>query len=428
MHEPRHAWKALSFTVLILSVVALAALTAAGVGLRSLDQTSSVPKKVTPVGDPTNLRRLAFPDLVYEGAFRLPATDEGDSFSFGGHPLAFNPDGNSLFVGTHSRRVAEVSIPEPGKAADVGSLPVAVYLQPFADPTDGRMKEVAEEGTSLAGLLVYERQLFGTGLIYYDANNTQTVSHFARPLALGAGAVSKLVRVGQSGKTGFVAGYMAAVPAEWQSRLGGPAITGQCCLAIVTRTSLGPAAFVFDPAEVRAGKAADAIPLLYYPHDHPTLGRWEASSPAYGGTMQLGGAALIAGTRTALFVGRNGLGDFCYGNGTADEALKGTRGPDGEPYCFDPTSTDKAQHAYPYRFQFWAYDLGELAEVRAGRRDPWEVIPYGVWPFELPFPEPGVRIGGVAYDAGRQRLFVAQMQADRDGYALRPLIHVFRVQ
>lgn len=420
-------------------MVALAALTAGGVGLRSIDQTAPAaltlpvdqtpraPVRIAPVTDPTNLRRLDFDDLVYEGAFRLPAVDEGDSFSFGGKPLAYNPDNNSLFVGTHSGKVAEVSIPQPSKGA-LMSLPLAGYLQQFSDPTDGHMKDVAEEGVSLGGLLVYERQLFGSGVIYYDANNTQTVSHFVRPLLLGERSVPKMVRVGQRGKAGFVAGYMATVPPEWQSRLGGPAITGQCCLPIVSRTSLGPAAFVFDPAEVKAGTTAEAHPLLYYPHDRPTLGRWEASNPTYGGTMQLGGAALINGTRTALFVGRNGLGEFCYGNGTSDESLKGTRGPDGETQCFDPTSTDKGQHAYPYRYQFWAYDLAELAEVRAGRRDPWEVKPYGVWPFELPFPEPGVRIGGVAYDAGRQRVFVAQMQADRDGYAHRPLIHVFRVQ
>jgi hypothetical protein len=420
-------------------MVALAALTAAGVGMRSISEAVAVdvslpadapqaaPAKVVAITDPTNLRRLQLTDLVYEGAFRLPAVDEGDSFSGGGRPLAYNPDNNSLYVGTHSGKIAEVSIPQPAKAA-LSALPSARYLQPFADPTGDRMKGVAEDGVSLGGLLVYQRQLFGTGVIYYDANNTQTVSHFVRPLLLGEPSSPRMVRVGQSGKSGFVAGYMATVPPEWQSRLGGPAITGQCCLPIISRTSLGPAAFVFDPAEVKAGKPAEAKPLLYYPHDHPTLGRWEASNPTYGGTMQLGGAAFINNTRTALFVGRNGLGEFCYGNGTSDQALKGKRGPDGEAQCFDPTTTDKGQHAYPYRYQFWAYDLSELAEVRAGRRDPWDVKPYGVWPFELPFPEPEVKIGGVAYDASRQRLYIAQMQADRDGYALRPLIHVFRVQ
>lgn len=439
VHERLHPWRHLAFAVVTIVVVALAVLTAAGVGLRSIDTPPAEPVpaqlppprepvRIAPVTDPTALRRLAFEDLLYEGAFRLPATEAGDSFAFGGHPIAYNPGTDSLFVGTHSKKVAEISIPAPVKGVAIDALPVAAYLQPFVDPTEGHLSEVASDGTSLGGLLVYERQLFGTGFIYYDANNDQTVSHFSRPLSLSERAVAGMVRVGQSGKLGMVAGYMAAVPPEWQSRLGGPAITGQCCLSIISRTSLGPAAFVFDPKEVKAGNATAAEPLVYYPHQHPTLGKWDASNPTYGGTMQLGGAALINGTRTALFVGRNGLGEFCYGNGTADASLHGKRGPDGETLCFDPTTSDKGQHAYPYRYQFWAYDLSELAEVRAGKREPWEVKPYGVWPFELPFPEPSVKIGGVAYDAARQRVFIAQMQADRDGYAHRPLIHVFRVQ
>ena len=165
---------------------------------------------------------------------------------------------------------------------------------------------------------------------------------------------------------------------------------------------------------------------MYYDSNHHTLGVWEGSNPTYGGTTQVNGLALIRGTRTALFVGRNGNGPFCYGDGTNDQALAKSRTATGETLCYDPTTSDKGQHAYPYRYQFWAYDLNELAEVRAGRRDPWEVKPYGVWPFDLPTPEPSVRIGGVAYDPAGRRLFISQLQADRDGYAHRPLIHVFR--
>lgn len=397
------------------TIAALATLVVAGLGLQLLGQADRE-------------RRLAFDDLAYAGAFRLPAAEvNGDSFSLGGAAAAYHAERDTLFISTRSGRVAEVSIPEPSQTRHLADLPVAAFRQPFADPAGGRITEVAADGAALAGLLVYDRRLIGTGLIYYDANNTQTLSHFSRPLALADGDVRGMVRVGASGQSGFVAGYMALVPAEWQSRLGGPAITGQCCVPIATRTSWGPSAFVFDPAEVAAGRHTDAEPLLYYTSDHPTLGPWEGSNPAYGGTMQLGGVALVAGTRTALFVGRNGTGPFCYGNGTGDRVLHNTRGPDGERYCYDPASSDKGQHAYPYRYQFWAYDLAELAEVRAGRRRPWDVTPYGVWPFDLPFPEPGVRIGGVAYDAGRQRLFVVQPHADRDGFAYRPLVHVFRI-
>jgi hypothetical protein len=414
-------------------MVALATLSVAAMGLQSGSRPTAIGitpiERVAPVADPTNLPRLSLDQLEYQGAFRLPANEQnGESFSFGGGPAAYNPDNNSLFVGTRGGKIAEISIPQPVNSENIDALPSAGFVQPFFDPADGHIKDIAEDGASLSGLLVHGQRLIGTGVIYYDANNTQSVSHFSRPLKLAEQAVKKMVRVGENGKTGFVAGYMAAVPPAWQSSLGGPAITGQCCIPIVSRTSYGPAAFTFDPAEVDAGKNASAHALLYYTSDHQTLGSWEGSNPTYGGTMQVGGLALIAGTRTALFVGRNGTGPFCYGIGTGDRELDGTRSPDGERYCFDPTTSDKGQHAYPYRYQMWAYDLSELAAVRAGRREPWSVKPYAVWPFDLPTPEPGVRIGGVAYDAARQRLFISQLQADRDGYSFRALVHVYHVR
>ena len=415
----------------LAAVVGLAALSAAAVGLHSMSRMVIVEpvQRVTPISDPTKLRRIAFENLIYEGAFRLPAnTVNGDSFELGGRPLAFNPEHNSLFAGARSLRVAEVSIPDPEKGSDVESLPSATFLQPFADPTEGHMKEVGNDGITLSGLLVHNNRLIGTGVVYYDATNAQTLSHFSRPLSLEERAVTGMSRVGQSGKTGYVAGYMASVPPEWQSRLGGPVVTGQCCISIISRTSHGPSAFAFDPAELTPNRGTDAVPLLYYTGEHATLGPWEGANDTYGATTEMGGVALIGGTATALFIGRNGTGDFCYGPGTGDRSKVDTRGADGEKYCFDPDNADKGQHAYPYRYQIWAYDLNELAEVRAGKRDPWSVKPYGVWPFDLPFPAPGVRIGGVAYDAARQRVFIAQMQADRDGYAFRPLIHVFKVQ
>lgn len=414
--------------LLIFIVLGVLTSLAAGISIPVLSQTAGSPGRVLPITDPTQLRRLDFADLEYAGAFRLPATESnGDSFSSGGGPLAFNPDRNSLFAGTRSGRVAEVSLPTASKSQAIAELPMAEYLQPFADPAEGRMREVATEGAALAGLLVQPRRLYGSGVIYYDANNTQSVSHFSRPINLSDRGASAMRRVGARGRSGLVAGYMATVPPEWQSKLGGPALTGQCCVPIVSRTSWGPAAFAWDPADLEGTSDVAATPLVYYPAEHPTLGQWDGSNPTYGGTIQMGGLAVIAGTRTALFVGRNGLGPFCYGNGTGDQALANTTGRDGERYCYDPSNSDKGQHAYPYRYQMWAYDLNDWAAVRAGDRDPWNVKPYGVWPFELPFPEPGVRVGGVAYDAATQRLFVSQLHADRDGYAYRALIHVFHI-
>lgn len=425
-----HPWRHLILFTILTTMVALAALTVAAVGLQSSARPASrqtePTDRIRPITDPTNLPRLEFEDLKYEGAFRLPAGEvNGDSFSASGGPIAFNPAAKTLFVGSRPGRVAEVTIPAPANTGDIAAMPIAEFVQPFFDPSEGQMSEVASDA-NLAGLMVFGSRLYGTGLSYYDANNNQTISHFSRSLTLSAGSAGKIQRVGEKGRSGYVAGYMAPVPPEWQTALGGPAITGQCCVPIVSRTSWGPAAFAWDPATLDHRNSVDAIPLVYYDGAHHTLGDFERSGPSFGGTTMVAGVAIIPGTRTALFAGSNGTGELCYGNGTSDRSIVNTIGADGAKYCYDPTNSDKGQHAFPYRYQLWAYDLNDWAAVRAGTHDPWAVKPYAIWPFELPVPEPGTRLLGVTFDAAQHRLFISQRHADRDGYSYRALIHVFK--
>lgn len=378
-------------------------------------------------GDPSALPRLALNDVMYVGGFRLPAhSANGDTFEFGGRQLTYNPASNTLFVGSRGGRVAEVSIPSAVRTSNAAAMPFAEYRQPFFDPTEGNLSQITGEGVALDGLLVYGNRLYGTASVFYDALNSQRVSHYSRSLQLNERSFSGWSRVWDTAKTGYVAGTMSVIPAEWRALLGGAATTGQCCIPVISRTSLGPSAFAFDPANI--GQASvSASPLLYYTSEHATLGQWNASSPVYGSTTQMGGVAIIASTRTALYFGRNGLGPNCYGNGTSDQSLHGKMSPDGVPYCYDPSSNDKGTHAYPYRYQIWAYDLNDFAAVKAGTKNAWDVTPYAVWPIELPTPEPTVRFGGVGYDAERQLLYVSQLYADRDGYAYRPVIHTFQI-
>ena len=377
--------------------------------------------------DPLTQPRLAFADFTYLGGFRLPRTAAGDRFDNGGTVMAYNPARNSLFVNSYAGKVAEVTIPTAVSTNDVTKMPFASYLQGFYDPTEGHFHELATSHADLAGLVVHGDRLYGTGAVYYDANNSQVLSHFSHSTNLAQSSFIGMSQVWETGKTGFVSGYLANIPGEWQSLLGGPALTGQCCIPIVTRTSFGPSAFAWDPPSIGRYTAIPATPLLYYTQTHATLGPWAGANEVYGATTLMGGAAVIAGTRTALFVGRNGLGKHCYGHGTANPALDGTRAADGEWYCYDPVNNSKAQHAYPYRYQIWAYDLADFAAVKAGSKQPWDVVPYAVWPFELPTPESFVRIGGVAYDAQRQLLYIAQYLADQDGYAYRPIIHALKI-
>ena len=376
---------------------------------------------------PSALPLLSSDGLQYVGGFRLPAEAiNGDSFSFGGSALALSPTGTSLFASSYNSNVAEVSIPAPVNSGDVNALPFASFLQGFSDPTEGRLGDIVGIGVQLSSIMVHNNRLYGTASVFYDANNNQRVSHFSRSLRLNEPSFSGWSSVWHPERQGFVSGFMAPVPSEWQALLGGTAITGQCCIPIVYRTSTGPAAIAFNPGHIGQG-AVSGTPLLYYTLDHATLGSWDNSGPTYGATTQIRGMAVIAGTRTVLYFGRNGLGQNCYGNGTSNQALVGTYGVDGAVYCYDPTNSDKGQHAYPYRYQVWAYDLDDFAAVKAGTKQPWEVVPYGVWPLNFPTPESSVRTGGVAYDAQRQLLYVSQLWADPDGYSSRPVIHVFRL-
>ena len=397
------------------------------VGLQWSDRTLSAQSSP----DPLTLPRLAFADLTYVGGFRLPRAKQGiDSFAYGGQHLAYNPARNSLFGSSLQNNVAEVTIPAPVSTADVNQMPFATYLQGFSDPSEGHFREIEQGGPNgavMAGLLVDRDRLYATGSIYYDASNSQVVSHFSHSTNLSAPSYLGMSQVWETGKAGFVGGYMATIPSEWHSLLGGPALTGQCCIPIVGRTSYGPAAFGFDPAGLGNNTAVPAAPLLYYPSNHTTLGPWLGANPTYGATTSMGGVAVIAGTRTALFIGRNGMGTYCYGEGVNDPALHGTTNAAGQINCYDPANGDKGQHAYPYRYQIWAYDLADFAAVRAGTKQPWEVVPYGVWPFELPTPGRIIEIGGVAYDAQRQLLYLAQYRADTDGYSERPIIHTLKI-
>jgi hypothetical protein len=130
-------------------------------------------------------------------------------------------------------------------------------------------------------------------------------------------------------------------------------------------------------------------------------------------------------SRSVLFFGRQGLGDFCYGPGTGDQSQVGKPADGGvDRWCFDPVTNWKGPHSFPYSAYVWAYDANDLATVKAGRKRPWDLRPYGVWKLALPLTGDGKgTILGAAYDPASGRIFVSQGFADD----ARPVIHVFTV-
>jgi hypothetical protein len=350
--------------------------------------------------------------LVYAGAFRLPGGSiNGSSFGFGGTALAFNPSSNSLFLVGHDwhQLVAEVAIPDVRSASSLDRLATASLLQPFRDVTEGKFGSLGAEATKIGGLLPYRDKLYVSAYVFYDAAHTQVSSHLVTSTDLSVtGDAGGPYRVGTVG-AGFVSGYFATIPAAWQAALGGPVLNGNCCLSIISRTSQGPAAFAIDPAQLENATPLPATPLVYYPMDHHTLGAWNETSE-YFGDAQAKGVVFPEGTRSVLFFGWKGVGAFCYD--TPQHA------------CEDPAWPYKGSHAYPYKYFVWAYDANDLAAVKRGERQPWDVVPYAAWIVTLPFANGFERIQGAAYDPATNRIFVTQAGGDGD----LPLVHVFTVR
>jgi hypothetical protein len=343
--------------------------------------------------------------LTYLGKFTLP-----DNFTYGGKGLAYNPARNSLFASgfNTSPITGEVSIPALGGTSTL--------LQPLADPTEGKA-DLVNPGDpnykAAGGYLVWGDKLIASVYASYDGSGSAVLSHFVRPLSLSTkGQAVGPLRVGSMG-AGFYAGYMATVPAEWRSAFGGPALTGQAEISILSRTSYGPAAFAFDPSNI---SATGAVPLVYYDSAHTTLGAWDHPAqdisapnpyPYFGIADEIGGAVFPDGTSSVLFFGRHSS-TACYG--------------DGAP-CKDPSEPSKGAHGYPYQPVMLVYDANDLAAVKAGSKKPWDVVPAARW--VLPFSDPsgGYHIGGAAWDPATRRIYVINVFAHGDA----SVVHVFSV-
>ncbi len=353
--------------------------------------------------------------------------------------------------------VGEISIPAPGTGASVSLLPRASLLQPLTDVLRGKLKTIdgdTANGVKVGALAVLPNSLAVTAWSFYDAGpKKQTKSHFvtglnfaALPPVTGPFQVGKgfqeFVPTDTTRIAGFVSGYMSTIPSPWQSALGGTHLTGQGGgVAILNRTSSGPSATVFTPAELGVPNSPTNL-VMGYPSDssnpsgplnQPTLGQWGVNGGLYNGTQVFRGMVFPDGTRSILFFGWGGT-RFCYGQGTDDPSLdfKQVPGyPAGIHYCYDPVDLTKGTHGYPNRALVFAYNADDFLAVKYKQMKPWDVVPYAVWNFSLPFQQKvvnGVDVGnysivGAAYDPATKRIFLAAYR--NDGAA--PVIHVFKV-
>jgi hypothetical protein len=424
-------------------------------------------------------------DLTYLGAFRLPQGASGNdpngfSYSAGftaGNVYYDSQRGNAptLFISGYlsagyvssTPSLAQVSIPELADPAQVGAagLQTATLFQPFADPSGGHNPL---SGNGFCSYVAVEA-LLGFCAVAYDSNGSQPAAAFVNgSYDLANSDAAGPYRVGSSYQTLF-GSYATLVPPEWQAALGSKVVAGNGPWSVISVNSAGPGIQAVDAnallARPAAGTTISSTPLADYPIDHQQLGAWNSNLagqmingiavptitvsdpqnrsglPVGGGgptwtipyndsTMRILGAAFPDGTRSVLFFGKKGLGPYCYGQGTNDAALQGTTVPNtgGEVvYCYDPSDpTTKGDHAYPYSYFVWAYDVNDYIAVVQGTRDPWMVFPYSGWTFTL-FGAGDMfsGLGGAAWDATTRRLYLAAQCTDTN---CQPLIHAYQVR
>lgn len=386
-------------------------------------------------------------DATLVGGFRTP-NDDGNTSS--GYALAY--DNNNLYMNVGNEgsasKVLRMTVPSTF-TNDLSTMAIAALSQPAVDVTEGNMGELYSPLDYYRnwGLLVYDGKLIGSAFYGYDANNTTRVSHFSHSLDLNQSSFQGWMAVWNPEKTGFVSGPMALVPEYARTALGGPVIATGANASILSRLPFGLAAFAFDPSLI-TGRTPFTIlgyPLMYFDSQKPMQdnaadacgvagpgGCTQDPSEIWNRATNIGGVVIPTGTRTLLYFGRQGIGDYCYGAGTTIEALHGEPRPEGGRYCYDPVGDYSGEHAYPYRSQVWAFDLNHLAEVKLGTRAYWDVQPYGRWPIEFPvvpdnssnFTDDARRskIGGVAYDSANKVIYVTQLGADAGQYKYRSIV------
>jgi hypothetical protein len=359
-------------------------------------------------------------DLQYVGAFRVPNYyDSGGEMSYSAGAVAFNSANNSLFIVGTNGAISEVAIPGSiVNSSNLGSLATATVLQNWTNPLAGLPNPLvgATDGVRIGGLIVDSGKLIGTEYAYYSGANTQATSHFViNSLNLATATVSGLYQIGNTPGARYVAGAMAAIPPEWQSALGHTYLTGLSDTTILSTISSGPAAFGFDPGTLGSGSVA-ATPYLYYPVGTP-LGAYDGpANPMQSGTTQVAGMVFPGGTNSILYFGRTGTNSDGYG----------------EPSAFgDPYDAGKGPHSLngEYALQVWAYSATDLLAVKQGTKQPWQVLPYDVWNFTLPYDNTGEHtIGTPTFDPATGRVYVPLLNADSAATSSTlPLIEVFQV-
>ena len=192
------------------------------------------------------------------------------------------------------------------------------------------------------------------------------------------------------------------MPDEWAKKVGLGSkrlVTGFAREAGAFGGSQGPTMIAFDPSD-----PGDAQDLVWYRTRYPGCPyEGKCDYPEYTACDSWEGATWVstASGNGILIAGSKGLGPTRYGTG-------------------DPGDCSRYQgyHCDPSEIQVIFYDPDDIVAVLSGKAKPWKVLPYAVWRPPGLWSEACGSIGGMAYDAENQRLYLVEKSAGPYGKAV----------
>ncbi|HMR06669.1 MAG TPA: hypothetical protein PKA88_12850 [Polyangiaceae bacterium] len=377
---------------------------------------------------PDKLPLLAVTDLEYQGALRLPSAEFGvSSLNFSEGPLVYNPKNDSIFIvgHDHQQAIAEFKLPALKNSTTLSDLNMAAPpMQSFVTVLD-RVSANPQAIDQISGLALFDgpggQELLVHAYEYYDApaDNTHTTLVLRDASDLAGSSVDGFYAFGGAA---HAAGWVSPVPSVWQSLLGGTTITGASSgVPIIGRLSVGPSAFIFDPADVIGSATPGSVAttaLLDFSlakplhddlsNDTKTNDLWTHLSRANYGFV-------APGTRSYVTLGSSGghKTGVCY-KCTPTGASQACGG-----YCSNDTS-DNSNY-------YWFWDVNDLVKVKDGQLDASAVRPHAHGEFATPF---SGEIGGGSFDPASGLLYLTLQGADTEQgqYANPPVVVAYKIK
>lgn len=404
-------------------------------------QTRTVPYDIGAykyVATTTGQPLLTQANVTYLGRFAIDraGTYGASWFGYAGRGLAFYQDpvnGKTLYMqgnaSTDSGTYAQIKIPATLSTsttwATVDACCEAQVLQNFVRIADGGGPDPSSctgNPAHIYGSMVYNSRLIVGDVCYYGGSQTTSVGVHSPTLATG-GQINTWYGSTAAVGARALGGYMWTVPADWQVAFGGPVMTGNCCLSVISSSSAGPAATVFDPNTVGVTNPFPGTTVLNYQYPNELCGNGpqtncdSTTGSLYNLTTIIGGAFWPAGTRSVMFVMGQGYGCYWYGAPDIPESPCTSQDT-------DRTDVTHGPHAPPYRFQILAYDANDLLAVKNGTMLSYNVRPYATIVLSGGDMVPGdtnANIKGATYDNATGRLYVT------GDYGDHPIVEVFQI-